>query len=173
MLFDRYFVVDWSASSRPNTGADSIWIGAASREGVPTWDTINPPTRADAFKALRDTLTVDIMRGRRVLVGFDFPLGYPATFAEVVCPSWKNPWLGVWKSLQRAVQDSPKNVNNRFEVAGEFNRLIGLASGPFWGHPNGVEIPNLSWQSGDRSVGLPQYRHTEARVSGVQEVWKM
>ena len=105
--------------------------------------------------------------------GLEFPLGYPAAFAEVVCPSWKNPWLGVWKSLQRAIQDNPKNVNNRFEVAGELNRLIGLASGPFWGHPNGTEIPNLSWKTGGRSAGLRQYRHTETRVSGVQEVWKL
>lgn len=172
-LFDRYVVVDWSASAKPNTGADSIWIGAAGHAGVPTWETANPSTRREAFELLRDRLSVDSLRGRRVLVGFDFPLGYPAGFAEAVCPSWRNPWLGVWKSLQRAIKDDAKNANNRFDAAGQFNHLIGLQTGPFWGHPNGAESLHLSWQGGDGRLGLRRYRHTETRVSGVQEVWKL
>ena len=75
MLFDRYVVADWSASSKPNTGADSIWIGAAAQVGVPAWETANPSTRSEAFDALRNKLEADVAAGRRVLVGFDFPLG--------------------------------------------------------------------------------------------------
>lgn len=172
-LFDRYVVVDWSANSKPKSGVDSIWVGSASRDGIRAWDTENPPTRIDAQVGLRDRLSADIILGRRVLVGFDFPLGYPFGFAKAICPGWREAWLGVWKSLQRTIGDTNRNENNRFEVANEINRMLENKCGPFWGHPNGAALSNLSWDAGDRKSGLKQYRHTETRVSGVQEVWKL
>ena len=33
-LFSAYVVVDWSAASKPSTGADSVWIGVLKR-GAP------------------------------------------------------------------------------------------------------------------------------------------
>jgi hypothetical protein len=30
-MFDRFVVVDWSASSTPKLGRDSIWIGVSHR----------------------------------------------------------------------------------------------------------------------------------------------
>ena len=31
-LFSAYVIVDWSAASKPTTGADSIWIGVMKRD---------------------------------------------------------------------------------------------------------------------------------------------
>ncbi|MCE3289702.1 MAG: cobalamin biosynthesis protein CbiG, partial [Caulobacter sp.] len=31
-LFDAFVMVDWSASSTPKTGRDSIWIGVNKRD---------------------------------------------------------------------------------------------------------------------------------------------
>ena len=31
-LFNAYVIVDWSAASKPTTGADSIWVGVLKRE---------------------------------------------------------------------------------------------------------------------------------------------
>ena len=31
-LFSAYVIVDWSAASKPNTGADSVWIGVLKRD---------------------------------------------------------------------------------------------------------------------------------------------
>jgi hypothetical protein len=31
-LFNAYVMVDWSASAKPKTGADSVWIGVLKRD---------------------------------------------------------------------------------------------------------------------------------------------
>ena len=31
-LFSAYVIVDWSAASKPTTGADSVWIGVLKRD---------------------------------------------------------------------------------------------------------------------------------------------
>jgi hypothetical protein len=31
-LFSAYVIVDWSAAAKPNTGADSVWIGVLKRD---------------------------------------------------------------------------------------------------------------------------------------------
>ena len=79
-LFDSYVMVDWSAASKPATGADSIWIGALTPDSrlKLTFKASNPPTRAKAIEELTDLLGRCLKRGDRVLVGVDFPLGFPA-----------------------------------------------------------------------------------------------
>ena len=82
-MFNVFAMVDWSAATVPRTGRDSIWIcwhtGAAERLE-------NPPTRHLAKSMLGDWLAHALERGERVLLGFDFPLGYPAGFAARLCP---------------------------------------------------------------------------------------
>ncbi len=82
-LFDAYIMVDWSASSSPCQGKDSVWI-AQWRRGSESTEPINPRTRQLAFEALVDLLRGHVRAGSRVLVGFDFPYGYPAGFAEAI-----------------------------------------------------------------------------------------
>jgi hypothetical protein len=53
-LFESYVMVDWSAASKPATGADSIWIGALTPDSrlKLSFKASNPPTRAKAIEEL-------------------------------------------------------------------------------------------------------------------------
>ena len=78
-LFDVIVIVDWSAQSSAKRGADSIWSYELDAALPAHGDPINHPTRAEA----REHLVSRLQRHatRTVLLGFDFPLGYPAGFA--------------------------------------------------------------------------------------------
>ena len=135
-LFDAFVMVDWSASSTPKTGRDSIWIGVNKRDARfrPTFEAHNPATRAAALATLREVLGDLRRRGERVLVGFDFPLGYPRGTAAMLGLKDAD-WSGMWKFLADNVVDKPTNVNNRFAVANKANRLMTDSAKPFWGCP--------------------------------------
>jgi precorrin-8X/cobalt-precorrin-8 methylmutase len=75
MIFDRYITVDWRASNRPRTGKDSIWICTLGLDEPPS--TMNPRTRGAAEAALHRLLATAVDHRERVLIGFDFPYGYP------------------------------------------------------------------------------------------------
>jgi precorrin-8X/cobalt-precorrin-8 methylmutase len=165
-LFDAYVAVDWSASSRPKRGADSIWFCAADGEAQ------NLPTRHEATTALRSVLRRAGAAGRRVLVGFDFPYGYPRGFADLVAPGEAPAWRRVWDLLSARIRDNERNANNRFDVAAGLNAP---SSGPFWACPAGRACPGLTAR---RSVafphrGLDDLRLTERRTRGVQSAWKL
>eukprot|EP01035_Chromulina_nebulosa_P010382 gene10382-biopygen8697 len=134
-------MVDWSAAAAPRTGKDSIWIGVTKRDirFRPTFEAINPATRDEAMKTLGDILADLRRRNERVLVGFDFPLGYPEGTAAKL--ALKSPdWSGLWAFLASNVVDKPTNVNNRFAVAAKMNRLMTDQPWPFWGCPaNGAQ----------------------------------
>lgn len=85
-LFESYVMVDWSAASKPATGADSIWIGALTPDLrlKLSFKATNPPTRAKAIEELGELLARCLKRGDRVLVGVDFPLGFPAGTSEAL-----------------------------------------------------------------------------------------
>ena len=106
-MFDRYIAVDWSASSSPKTGENSIWICNLGGAGDPI--TTNPPTRGRAEEQLRALLIEAIDHGERVLIGFDFPYGYPQGFAAALGldgPAWSS----IWRHLAGHLQDaSPTN----------------------------------------------------------------
>src|SRR5471032_1154991 len=78
-LFNAYVIVDWSAAAKPNTGADSVWIGVLKRDVRfrLAFEAFNPPTRAEAEKKLVAVLEDLKKRNERCLLGFDFPLGFP------------------------------------------------------------------------------------------------
>jgi hypothetical protein len=135
-LFDAYVMIDWSASSTAKTGKDSIWIGVIKRDirFRPTFEAHNPPTRAAALAMLREVLGDLRRRGERVLVGFDFSLGYPRGTAAKLGLKTAD-WSGMWKFLSENVVDKPTNLNNRFAVANKMNRLMTGEARPFWGCP--------------------------------------
>src|SRR5690349_19837383 len=85
-LFSAYVIVDWSASSKPNTGADSVWIGVLRRDVRfrMAFESFNPPTRGEGEKRLALILDDLKKRSERALVGFDFPLGFPRGFASAL-----------------------------------------------------------------------------------------
>ncbi len=184
-LFDDYVMVDWSASSHPRTGKDSIWIASGARyeERLEVGEPTNPPTRHAAMDQLRDTIEQSLDAGRRTVIGFDFPFSYPAgtsTLAPAVFgrgPAWR----AIWLTLTERIRDEPDNTNNRWAVAQSLNRDTGCRL--FWGCPAnqadeylGVrdkELPGLA----ERGPRPDRLRLTERRARGVggsiQSVWKL
>lgn len=181
MLFDAYVTVDWSAHSTPCAGKDSVWIHALRRSGAELelagrW---NPRTRLEAMRKVRHFVANSLTAGERVLVGFDFPFGYPAGFAaRLDLPRDQAPWAAVWALLAREVSDDERNANDRFAVAALLNRRVtgGRRPGPFWGVPAGQATddlrPRMDGLDYD-ALGLSERRLCERRARTTQPVWKL
>jgi hypothetical protein len=179
-LFDRYIAVDWSANNEPNRGKNSIW-SCLGRDATADLETKNHFTRREAEAWLLDQLTAAVRAGERVLVGLDFPYGYPAGFADTLGLDGQ-PWKGVWRYLARHITDDERNRSNRFEVASDINRKLGRHA-PFWGRPANLTLPDLSSHKevaylGTREPGgLSQWRQVEDRLrrlrKGPQPAWKL
>jgi precorrin-8X/cobalt-precorrin-8 methylmutase len=181
-LFDAYVIVDWSASSVPKLGRDSIWLGRAERDGRRVTDTepANPRTRAAAAALLEARLRDDVAAGRRVLVGFDFPYGHPHGFAFACgAVAGADPWRASWNRLVASIEDDERNANNRFAVAAELNARLGPGPGAFWGCPPRFETARLRRTGCTYPFATPsgraleRKRISERRLVGVQEVWKL
>jgi hypothetical protein len=178
--FDRYVVVDWSASARPTRGTDSIWICELGSGGRPV--TANPATRGEAERLVRGTLLVASSRGERALVCFDFPYGYPRGTAAALGLQGE-PWRALWTFLGERVQDDPvSNRNDRFEVASEINAR--LASHAFWGAPIRRSFAHLSprrdlgrYRIDAAGAGPGEWRQVEEVLRGrghrPHSVWKL
>jgi hypothetical protein len=164
-LFDDYIAVDWSAGSGPKRGRDSVWLCA--HRSAPE----NPSTRDEATRRVRALLRELVGRRRRVLVGFDFPYGYPEGFADLVAPGDGPAWRRTWNLLSRLVRDDEANRNNRFEAATALN----VGGGPFWGCPSGCASARLTTKRGIAfpHLGLAERRAVERAVRGVQSGWKL
>jgi len=175
-LFDLYVMVDWSAAATPRLGADSIWI-AALRRRQRSLDPVlleNLATRRDAAAVLRALFIASLARGERVLMGFDFPLGYPAGLAKQLdLPGV--PWRAVWDEIARLLVDEPDNRNNRFAVAAELNRRLTGEAYPFWSCPAGAAGPFLQPRHHRRhsADGFPEHRLVDRRMRGPQPGWKL
>lgn len=165
MRFDRVIVVDWSASSVPKTGKDSIWVGEA---GLPP---VNLPTRAAAVGHLHRRISDALAAGERLLIGADFPFGFPTGFAAGLTGQPRA--LAVWDWLAARLQDDDRNRNTRFAVAAAINRHF-PGVGPFWGRPAHHDHPDLPDKGSlRRDHGLPERRRCEALVPGTQPGWKL
>ncbi|WP_435258501.1 molybdopterin-binding protein [Thioclava sp. FR2] len=168
MKFDDILILDWSAAKEPKRGKDSVWIGHA---GAGATAPVNPVTRSEAMALLRGRIATARAAGRRVLVGADFPFGYPKGFAWSL--TGREGALALWSWFAREVEDADNNANNRFELAARINRSFpGL--GPFWGRPAGLDLPDLPEKGSHRhSVPFPERRQVEAREPKAQPVWKL
>jgi len=175
-LFDAYLMVDWSAASGPKTGKDSIWFALAEWRDAGLWlsKLENPPTRWRARDMLACLLADLLAKGKRVLVGFDFPFGYPHGTARALGLAGM-PWRAAWKTLAGCVSDDEKNRNNRFEVAGRLNQKIGHREGPFWGHPPQHKDRYICLKPAQPAYdfGLAEKRICERFITGPQPVWKL
>lgn len=175
-LFDAYVIVDWSAASKPVTGADSIWIGVLKRDVRfrLAFSAQNPATRAEASAALTQLLADFARRGERCLVGFDFPLGFPRGVAAALKLSGA-PWRANIDFVARDLKDKADNTNNRFQVAAKMNRLMTGEAFPFWGCPAREEQTTLkAKRQRDHAAGdLPELRLCEAAAPGTSPIWKL
>ncbi len=171
VLFDTYVIVDWSAANTPKTGRDSIWICRRDRDG----ETVaNPATRHAARALLSEMLAAATARDERVVVGFDFPFGYPAGFAARLGLGGA-PWRAVWDEIARLIEDTPDNRNNRFEVGEALNRRISNGRFPFWGYPPGRAYAHLGprHHNGHATGGLAEKRLIDSWMVGAQPCWKL
>lgn len=178
-LFEAYLVVDWSAASVPRRGRDSIWYAGVLRDGgrqrLDTLD--NPVTRDAAIRDIGAYLVRLLEGGRRILIGFDFPFGYPAgTAARLRLPvsGGSAPWRSLWETLAREIEDDARNANNRFAVAEALNRRYGEPF-PFWGNAPGPDRPWLlrRGRRPHRTDDVAERRLCDCRVRTVQPVWKL
>jgi precorrin-8X/cobalt-precorrin-8 methylmutase len=179
-LFDSYVMVDWSGAKQPCTGANSIWLHVLGRRQgrLERLALDNPPTRHTATRLLRSWLHHLAAEKRRVLVGFDFPLGYPRGTAQRLGLTGM-PWRVMWDRLADMMRDGANNANNRFEVASELNRELTGEAFPFWGCPalaaGSMPYDHLTPQR-KRPHGpndLPSHRLVDQRVPTAQPVWKL
>ena len=174
-LFSAYLIVDWSAASKPTTGADSIWIGVMKRDVRfrLTFESYNEATRTAAEARLTSILADLKKRSERALVGFDFPLGFPRGFASALKLKG-DPWRAAWDELGKRVVDKPANINNRFNVAAQLNRLLTDGPFPFWGAPpKDVQTTLMATKPRAHGEGdLPEFRHADLAAKGAASIWK-
>lgn len=168
--FDTVAIVDWSATNGPSPArpsADAIWIGTARRTGT---EAQYFRTRADAEAHLRALIAAETAARRRLLIGFDFPMGYPAGFAARLTGQ-ADP-RAIWRWLAAQITDIG-NRNNRFAVAAAINARFG--QGPFWGRPASQPLPALPERKtiDYGALGLPERRAVERLVPRAQPVWKL
>jgi len=177
-LFHTHVVVDWSARSRPSPERqtkDAIWWAAAriARRGVRVGEPEYARTRHDALGRLARSIAGELDRGRRVLVGFDFPFGYPAGVAAHL--SGKASALALWDWLAARIEDGPDNGNNRYDIAAAINRKYpGL--GPFWGRPGTWDYPAIPMRASARThreAHPDERRICDRRAKGAKTVWQL
>ena len=173
--FESILCIDYSASSKPTLGKDSIWIGGRLR-GKEILE--NFPTRHLLHLWLSEVLDHHISLGSRLLAGFDFAFGYPRGFADALGLKGR-PWEAIWALFYDEIQDAPTNANNRFEVAQRFNRRLGDQA-PFWGRPKHLNLPDLpARKQVTYDKGLSEWRLFERlsrgqrRGGAMQSGWKL
>lgn len=123
---------------------------------------------------------MQLEQDRTVLLGFDFAFCYPSGFANHARAAFGSqgaPWLRIWRYLEATVTDTCGNLNNRFTVASDINRLTNTAY--FWGHPMSRYYSHLRPRKAHPRRGLnappvPALRCTEVvAAGGVKSVWQL
>jgi len=176
-IFESFVLVDWSASSKPVQGEDSIWIAAFSQNARKQWQApkmSNPTTRTAAEKEINEILSAFAKRGDRTFIGFDFPFGFPAGAAAGLKAPGTAPWRATWDLIASLIKDKPDNDNNRFQVGANFNRRLTGAAFPFWGCPaKDVQTTLSSKRPRDHGAGdLAEMRAADL-VAKAQSPWKL
>ena len=168
--FDRVLMVDWSGGNDtgPRPRKDAIWVGEAGPDGEAA------PLYQRNRIVVEETLTLRIdatlARGERLLIGFDFPFGYPAGFAQAVTGQ-PDP-LSLWAWLAERIEDAPK-ANNRFDLAGALNRDLAEGRGPFWGNGLKRDIAGLPRTKASYLNPFPERRVSETHAKGAFPCWQL
>ncbi|MCL3881816.1 gephyrin-like molybdotransferase Glp [Marivita sp. GX14005] len=169
--FDSYTVVDWSAGlrapARPSPNA--IWIGSV-QDGVEQ-EPVYLRTRIEAEAWLSAFIEREEQAGRRALIGFDFPFGYPQGFVRAVTGS-DDP-LVFWDWLGERIEDDAEGRNNRFDVAETLNAMF-TGPGPFWGKPNEALWPEIPYRkAGIAFDRVPERRQADLRAQASSSCFQL
>ena len=187
-LFDVYLMIDWSAASAPTRSKpteDAVWVAEARWEGaVLQWEPERYyRTRRACIEVLAERLADHVAASRKVLIGFDFPFGYPAGLAQALALEAVS-WKSVWNCLANPpahLDGAPENQyatvdngNNRFAVAAALNRAVNVGApgsfGPFHGCPARHQTPWFKQGRPPfplrtaRGPELRYWRHTDQRL---------
>ncbi|WP_116108444.1 hypothetical protein [Lewinella sp. IMCC34191] len=176
--FDHFIAVDWSARNKPSPAKpskDAIWIAEATATG--RIRTTYFRTRQACHEYLAGRLIR--LRGKRVLVGWDFAFGYPKGTAKALRLNGKPAWRAIWDYLSEIVEDDAKNKSNRFQVGARLNERITSPSGPFWGIPvgqSGIFLGSkrdFEYPIPTKKGFLNERRYVETLNLRLQPVWKL
>lgn len=162
-LFDVIVIVDWSAQSSAKRGADSIWSYELDAALPAHGDPINHPTRAEA--ASTSSSRLQRHAAPTVLLGFDFPLGYPAGFAAAAGSARRAPppWAATWQHLASTIADDTHNRNNRWAVAAGLNERLGHHR--FWVTPPAYAGRHLPMHKPLPALPRPSHRAAPTRTA--------
>lgn len=168
--FETFAMVDWSGGN--DRGAtpkkDAIWAATVVQGRAE--DPIYLRNRNVAFDWLARLIQRERAAGRRLLIGFDFPFGYPKGFARTVTGS-DDP-LALWDWFADRLTDTPEG-NDRFHIAAELNALF-PGIGPFWFNATRHDLPGLPRKgTARRDHGLPERRAVERAAKGAFTCWQM
>lgn len=169
--FDSICIIDWTSGNDtgPKPREDAIW--ARLIRGSVEMDPVYLRNRTVAYEWISTLVEQERTAGRRVLIGCDFPFGYPKGFGKAVTGSAAP--SKIWDFFGDNLEDSPKS-NNRFHLAAELNRKF-PGTGPFWFNGLKEDIPDLPRKKSDRTDehGLPEHRVCETRAKGTFTCWQM
>ena len=176
MRFDEYIIIDWSAANSPQTGSNSIWICSQRRLATKrkSHQLQNIATRLEAIDWLKHHLCESIQLSQKILVGFDFPFGFPAGTASALGMQGSK-WQSIWKFLFDGFVDNHKNQNHRFDLAEDFNQRLTGEAFPFWGNVRDEKRKYLV-RRGRRphmQNDVAEKRLVEKYVPKAQPVWKL
>ena len=178
-LFHTHVVVDWSARSKPSPkrkSKDSIWWAIARNDSgkVVVETPAYARTRHEALDRLGGLIASELDAGRQVLVGFDFPFGYPKGVARHI--TGRASALALWDWLATEIKDAPDNGNNRYKVAEAINEKYQGVVGPCWGRPAKWNHPTIPLKKSERTCREPhplERRICDIRAKGAKTVWQL
>ncbi len=172
-------MVDWSASATRGPvkpSKDRCWlawgVSTATSQALPTTEYFR--TRGECMR--RVTALATAYPGP-VLVGFDFPIGYPHDESgRAVLPEGR----ALVEDVAASIVERSDGSSNRFEVAAALNRRIrgvtGRPEGPFWAHPQGRAIADLTFKK-THDTGVREYRRVDRLLrdqgKNIQSPWKL
>ncbi|MEO0785863.1 MAG: hypothetical protein AAFY10_09200 [Pseudomonadota bacterium] len=168
-LFDAYIMVDWSAAAKPTTGANSIWVGILAKDARLKFQfrAVNPDTRLKARAFIHDMIGKLVKRGDKVLLGFDFSLGFPMGTADAMgFGDDVAPWQSMFEYLSGKVRERDDNSNSRFAIAAGMNYAISKGPFPFWGAPAKDQVNTLEGKRPEFGESRPveEYRLAERHL---------
>ncbi|MEM6277408.1 MAG: gephyrin-like molybdotransferase Glp [Pseudomonadota bacterium] len=169
MSWDRIVMVDWSGGApgpkRPRRlPKDKIYIAEAV-DGIPG-EPRYIPDRVAAERELSAIMTRSLEAGERLLMGFDFPFGYPAGFVRAVT-GFDDPFV-LWSLLARRLPTSTHALE-RTTLAAEFN-VVFDGDGPFWFDPfRKGTVPMRK----PKTFPIAEWREAERRTKGAFSLWQL
>ncbi len=163
-------ILDWSGGgdTGPRPRKDAIWAAVRCPEAdLPALYLRNRDLALDWLSALVER---EVAAGRRLLIGFDFPFGYPAGFAVQV--TGRTDPLALWVWLAAAFDALPAGAG-RFDVAAQLNRQF-PGVGPFWFNGLRRSIADLPRKGTEvAGHGMAVRRLAEERAPGAFTCWQM